>query len=286
MKLMSIDKTTHFFEPIAITDDISIDCIKAFNDNYIWVLRQSDAIYVVDPGDASPVIDFLKYNNLRLEGILITHWHPDHTGGIDELKQFTNAQLNAREQHSRKGITVYGPKSEKIEGITLACSETDEIQVFNHAFKVLEVPAHTLDHIVYFSDELQVLFSGDTLFAAGCGRVFEGSNQQMLNALTKLAALPAATTVFCTHEYTLSNLRFAQAVEPNNALIADRIIEAESKLEQDRATLPTTIALELASNPFLRCQQESVIASALNQGASSDAALDVFTTIREWKNQF
>lgn len=261
-----------------------IEPIAAFTDNYIWCLHDGASAWVVDPGQAEPVHAFLAARDLQLQGILVTHHHGDHVGGLGELRSAWPL------------LTVYGPANPAIDGIDHILREGDAVEVFGHHFEVIEVPGHTLDHIAYYSADTTppTLFCGDTLFAGGCGRVFEGTPPQMYASLQKLAHLPAATAVYCAHEYTLSNLRFAQAVEPASAALAERTATAVALRAQQRPTLPSTIGLELETNPFLRCQTPSVRAAARTRADSQEPRTDlqdanpaaVFTAIRGWKDQF
>lgn len=250
--------------------------IPAFNDNYIWLLHDEKNAWVVDPGDSTPVLATLRDLGLSLEGILITHHHADHIGGVAELMR------------QAPDVCVIGPRSNHIDIERQYVREADIIEVLGRRFSVLEIPGHTLDHIAYFSDSADepIVFCGDTLFAGGCGRVFEGTYPQMLNSLERLAALPANTQVFCAHEYTLANLDFALAVEPLSDTLAQRIDQAQTKRAQFQPTLPSTIALELDTNPFLRTKTETVIQSAVNNGAVNDTSVEVFSCIREWKNNY
>lgn len=256
---------------------IRIDALPAFSDNYIWLLQddQSRQCCVVDPGDAAPVLSWLQQNpQWQLTDILVTHHHRDHTGGIEPLK----AQTGAR---------VIGPAREAISGRDLAVDDGDSVTLLGRGFQVIGVPGHTLGHVAYHQQNEQLLFSGDTLFAAGCGRIFEGTPAQMHDSLQKLARLPAQTQVYCAHEYTLSNLRFAQAVEPDNAALAQRQARCTALRERQQITLPSTLAEELATNPFLRVDQTEVIAAAerqLKQGNLSET--QVFAAIRGWKDHF
>lgn len=256
----------------------SIHPIPAFTDNYIWTLTDASSrkAAVVDPGDATPVLDFLAANDLQLSAVLITHHHPDHTGGLETLiREFAPV--------------VYGPNNPAIEGINRPLAEGDTLQLFGADYSILEVPGHTLDHIAYYteSEEPPVLFCGDTLFAAGCGRLFEGTPAMMLESLGKLAALPPDTRVYCTHEYTLANLRFAHAVEPDNPELATRLGQEQAKRANDTPTLPSTLALELQTNPFLRCQHAQLKAAAESHtGAGLRSEVDVFAAIRQWKDSF
>ena len=213
---------------------IEVIPLKAFTDNYIWALVSKESVYVVDPGDANPVLEFLDENNFTLEGILITHHHFDHTGGI---KTLTN----------KYDIPVYGPINNRIEGITHELKENDSISVFNEEFKIFEVPGHTLDHIAYYSESSQkLLFCGDTLFSGGCGRLFEGTPAQMHDSLQKLKSLSSETLVYCTHEYTESNLNFAVVVNNENEFLKDYYSEVKAKRKKDEITLPSSIKKELS----------------------------------------
>lgn len=256
---------------------IQIDALPAFNDNYLWLLQDSDSrrCAVVDPGDAAPVLAWLQaHPGWQLSDILVTHHHFDHVGGVAELKQVTGAR-------------VYGPATEKIPERDIGLTGDETINVLGLDFQVIAVPGHTLGHIAYYQAEQGLLFCGDTLFAAGCGRLFEGTPQQMHASLQRLAALPEATQVYCTHEYTLSNLRFAHAVEPGNPQVEARLQQVNAWREAGRISLPSTIALEKASNPFLRTAEPEVIASAArNDGKRYDDAQDVFASLRAWKDHF
>lgn len=256
---------------------IKIDALPAFSDNYIWLLQDLEQrrCAVIDPGDAAPVEAWLAANpGWQLSDILITHHHFDHVGGIERLKESSGAR-------------VLGPANEKIPGRDLALSEGDQVTLLGHTFKVIEVPGHTLGHIAYYQAEQHWLFCGDTLFAGGCGRLFEGTPQQMHDSLSRLAALPEQTQVYCTHEYTLSNLRFAAAVEPDNALIAQRLAQVSQWREVGQISLPSSIGLEHATNPFLRSAQAAVAARiAEREGPASRSAVQVFAAVRAWKDQF
>lgn len=255
---------------------IAIEPIAAFTDNYIWCLHNGIDAYLVDPGDATPAIDFIATKGLKLRGILITHHHFDHVGGISALRE--HYALDA----------IYGPDNSAIEGITHTLREGDVIEVLGEKFQVLEVPGHTLDHIAYFSIELQppALFCGDTLFAGGCGRLFEGTPTQMFTSLSKFKKLAPETRVFCTHEYTQSNLRFAQAVEPDNLALKQRAQSADNVRANDQPTLPSTLALELETNPFLRTHEGAVQRAARQHNLQSANDVEIFAAIRRWKDQF
>ena len=255
---------------------LAIEPIAAFTDNYIWCLHDGRSAWVVDPGDAAPVIAFIEAHRLNLLGIVITHHHSDHIGGIAALcKRFTLE-------------TIYGPNNPAIAGITHTLREGDVITLLGEPFTVLEVPGHTLDHIAYASTQMQppALFCGDTLFAAGCGRLFEGSPAQMFESLNKLKKLAPVTRVYCTHEYTQANLRFAQAVEPDNLALKQRAQSADNVRANDQPTLPSTLAAELETNPFLRTEQPAVQAAAQRHGSQNASEVEVFAAIRRWKDRF
>ena len=256
---------------------LKVTPIPAFNDNYLWLFRAegSRECGIVDPGDAGPVLNYLGDNDLSLAVIFITHHHGDHIGGIGKLLR-------------EYDVPVYGPDSRNIPAVTHKLKEGDRVDMFGEKFRVLEIPGHTLDHIAYFAEgEPPVLFCGDTLFAGGCGRVFEGTHSMMHGSLQKLAALPPDTTVYCAHEYTLANLAFARAVTPESQMLAERIKRESHKREQHIPTVPTTIRVELETNPFLRCAQEDVVAAARKEsGISLTAPEEVFAVIRRWKDQF
>ena len=255
-------------------NNIDIVPIRAFQDNYIWLLRRAGMAAVVDPGDAQPVLEYLRAENLQLAAILNTHHHADHVGG--------NAKLLA---HYR--VPVYGPHDERVPTISRPLREGDHFTLaqFGMAFSVFEIPGHTRSHIAFSSDG--VLFSGDTLFACGCGRLFEGTPRQMHESLAKLAALPGATRVYCGHEYTLSNIRFAKAAEPTNPELTQWEREAAAQRAKDEPTLPSTIAREIAANPFLRCDQPEVIQTASKYvGKQLTDSVSVLAAIRDWKNNF
>ncbi|MCG8415049.1 MAG: hydroxyacylglutathione hydrolase [Pseudomonadales bacterium] len=252
--------------------------IPAFTDNYIWAIHhaESNSLTVVDPGDAEPVLAYLQANDLQLSHILITHHHPDHTGGLAKL---------ADTYHP----TVYGPQPSNIKGITHFLHEGDTIELYGLQFQLLEVPGHTLDHIAYYCDDTDtpILFCGDTLFAAGCGRIFEGTPEMMFDSLSKLAKLNPKAAVYCTHEYTMANLKFAMAADGENPALQTRVAKEKEKRESDQPTLPSSLALELDTNPFLRCDQSAVVQSVSAQmGISDSDSVSVFAALRSWKDNF
>lgn len=247
--------------------------ICAFNDNYIWLFfdETSRDAWVVDPGDATPVRAALQQHQLRLAGIFITHHHYDHSGGVQDLLT------------EWPSIPVYGSYKSPLDFINHPVKEGDEIVCVNMRLRAIEIPGHTLDHTAYFGHD--ILFSGDTLFSVGCGKVFEGTSQQMVQSLHKLLQLPDSTQVFCGHEYTLKNLYFAQLVEPHHAEIANKIQAIKAIRSQGLPTLPSLLQEEKRINPFLRCDQTAIIQAAEDYaGKHLYSPVEVFATLREWKN--
>jgi len=255
----------------------SIIPIPAFRDNYIWVLRSGDHAAVVDPGDAAPVLAWLDANRVELTAILATHHHADHVGGVPALRE-------------RFDVPVFGPAHENIPQRTHALGEGDRIVVpgLELMLSVFDIPAHTAGHIAYYTMPPEpMLFCGDTMFAAGCGRLFEGTAEQMWTSLSKLVALDQNTLVYCGHEYTLANLRFAQAVEPGNHDIEARVVNERGKRERDMPTLPSTVGAERATNPFVRANLPHVMASASAHAKRTvDDPVDSLAVLREWKDHF
>lgn len=244
--------------------------IPAFEDNYIWLLHNKRNAVVIDPGDALPVLNELKKQSLNLCGILITHHHSDHIDGVGQILK----------QHP---VPVYAPKYEQYNFDHIAVSDGDEININDIGLKlnVLWLPGHTLGHIAYVNESL--LFCGDVLFGAGCGRLFEGTPKQMLDSLNRLKKLNPETEVFCTHEYTAKNIDFALSLEPDNLDLHKRKIEVARLRKNNQASLPTSIALELKTNPFLRCHQKTIIE---NSGVEKDDELSVFSKIRTLRNHY
>ena len=253
--------------------------LPAFADNYIWMLQDGSNAIVVDPGDAQPVFNALTRDKLQLAAILVTHHHPDHTGGVAALQAAT-------------GAPVFGPARERIPEPFMPLSHGDTAEVLGLRFQVIDVPGHTAGHIAYFlpasAAQAPVLFCGDTLFSGGCGRLFEGTPAQMLASLDALAALPGDTRVCCAHEYTLANLKFARAVEPGNDELTHYNAHCESLRAQGQPTLPSQLAIERRINPFLRSREATVFrAVRAHAELSADAAeAEVFAALRQWKNDF
>lgn len=269
---------------------LKVEPIPAFQDNYIWAVHDGHAAAIVDPGDAAPVLAWLARRGLALGAIVITHHHGDHQGGVGELLQ------RHPEGPDGKPVPVIGPAGERIAHRTEAVREGDIVTLAAPAaqFRVLDVPGHTAGHIAYVG-ELRgtgpVVFCGDTLFASGCGRLFEGTPAQMLASLDKLSALPPDTRVYCAHEYTRSNVRFARAVEPDNAALAEWERRVDQLRASDTPTVPTTIGHERAVNPFLRSREPAVRAAVrqhtgmpATDGTEDDAAM--FGALRAWKDGF
>jgi hydroxyacylglutathione hydrolase len=250
--------------------------IPAFEDNYIWLIHDGKHGVVVDPGDAEPVIEVLRATGLHLSGILITHHHGDHTGGIQRLAGLY-------------GCAVIGPKGEDIAGLTRRVDAGDAVALpgLGLQFTVLDVPGHTRGHVAYYCAQFRWLFPGDTLFAAGCGRLFEGTHEQMFQSLSRLAALPDDTRVFCAHEYTLNNLAFALAADPHNPALIERVGVEEAKRRDGLPTIPTTIAIEKRTNPFLRTSDPDIVRTlAMRRHIEAQDPVAVFAGLRDWKDVF
>ncbi len=250
--------------------------LPALTDNYIWMLHNGREALVVDPGEAQPVLEALERESLTLHSILVTHHHGDHTGGIQVLRGATGAK-------------VYGPAREEMPEPITRLVDGDCVNALGLKFNVIDVPGHTAGHIAFFAapeGALPLLFCGDTLFSAGCGRLFEGTPAQMLDSLQKLSNLPDDTRVCCTHEYTLSNLRFALAVEPRNRALVDYNLHCSALRNAGTPTLPSNMLLERNINPFLRTHLSSVADAVQSHDAAGVASAGVFATLRQWKNTF
>jgi hydroxyacylglutathione hydrolase len=255
---------------------MNLVALPAFADNYIWMLHDGREALVVDPGDAVPVVDALDRLGLALTAILVTHHHGDHVGGLEALQP-------------RLRGPIHGPAREAMPVPVIPHEAGDIVRWQGISFQVIDVPGHTAGHIAYFADAAPggpLLFCGDTLFSAGCGRLFEGTPRQMHDSLASLAALPGETRVCCAHEYTLSNLRFAHAAEPGNQAIVEHQARCEALRAGGQPTLPSTMGLERSINPFMRCSEPGLVASARERGARSDDPVEVFAALREWKNNY
>lgn len=266
----------HLLNVSLMKKHLHIHPIPSLKDNYIWALVDSEKgqVSIVDPGDGLPVEDFLSQEQLDLQGIIITHHHWDHTDGIEHLV-------------NKYQIPVYGPDNPKIKGLSEALGDGARvpIEICPLDLSVIAIPGHTLDHLAYYAPG--VLFCGDTLFAAGCGRVFEGSSLQMYHSLQKLAALPDETKVYCAHEYTVNNLRFAQMLEPENLVIAARLDKVQALRTSHLPSLPSSMSEEKETNPFLRCSSPELRAKVEDRlGRSLADPIEVFTWLRKWKDEF
>ena len=258
----------------------------AFTDNYLWVLEQNQQAWVVDPGDADPIIAFFEAQSITLKGILITHHHQDHIGGVVKLQEWAK-------NNGQVGYRTVGPLHPQITMLDQVLHQDDEVDIFPAVkLRVFEVPGHTLTHIAYYLPSgphnlIPRLYCGDTLFAAGCGRLFEGSAEQMYHSLAYFKDLPDETLVCCAHEYTLSNLKFAGFVDSQNKDLLDWTLKAQQLRTSNQPTVPTTIGLEKKVNPFLRCDSESILQSAqLHAEKILPSPIEVLATIRLMKDSF
>jgi hydroxyacylglutathione hydrolase len=255
--------------------------IPAFRDNYIWLIENeaSDDVFLVDPGQAEPALRHLDEHELTLSGVLITHSHNDHIGGINEVIASHPAP-------------VYGPQCERIPQISSPVSEGTHVELWpGIAFEVLEIPGHLDEHVAYFfsgdAANLPAVCAGDTLFSSGCGRMFDGPPVAYKHSLDRLKRLPSETLVYCAHEYTLANLKFAVSIEPDNMNIRQKEVEVQQRLSDSKCSLPTTIASELATNPFLRCDNDRVKREVSRQSQQSlSNELETFTALRSLKDRF
>lgn len=255
---------------------LNVLAIPAFSDNYLWLIHNGRHAAVVDPGDAAPILTALAAHRLSLIAILLTHHHADHVGGVPTLLE-------------QGKVPVFGPRHDGIAAVTCPLDDGDTVQIpeLKLGLSVIAVPGHTRGHIAYAASSPNWLFCGDTMFGGGCGRLFEGTPQQMAASLSKLASLPDQTEVYCAHEYTLSNLRFAQQVEPGNAALTTRIAAEQAKREAGQPTIPSTIVLEKATNPFLRYREPEIVASLKAAGRlQTEDPVAAFAALREWKNNF
>jgi hydroxyacylglutathione hydrolase len=253
---------------------VKIESIEAFTDNYIWLVTTNEGSIVIDPGESSNIINLVHKNQLDLKAILVTHHHFDHTGGIEEII-------------SHCPVDVFGPFN-NIQTIRKKLKGGDRLNVIGIEFEIIEIPGHTLDHIAFYSENngRPILFCGDTLFAAGCGRVFEGTYEQMFESLIKLKNLPTNTNIYCGHEYTLSNLRFAKEVEPFNKDILSRYNKVLKLREKGTPSVPSTLSTELKTNPFLRCDNKEVQENISSKFKITKENKEIFKALRSWKDNF
>ena len=252
---------------------LSVEPIKAYTDNYIWLVSTNEGSIVVDPGESKEILNLVDSNKIDLKGVLITHHHYDHTNGLLDLTNKMN-------------LEVFVPK--KIEGINNIVKESDKFSLIGIDFEVIEIPGHTMDHLAFYSSNNKdpMLFCGDTLFAGGCGRVFEGTFEQMFKSLKKISNYPKETKIFCGHEYTLSNLKFALEVDEDNKQLADEYINVKKLISSDIPSLPTNLNKELKVNPFLRCNEINIKNKVIDKFDIIDDELEIFTALRKWKDNF
>ena len=253
---------------------LSVEPIKAFTDNYIWLVSTNEGSIVIDPGESKSIQKLIDNKTIDLKGILITHHHYDHTNGLSELVK-------------KNELEVYGPVN-NIDGINHRLNDKDKISIIGIDFDVISIPGHTLDHIGFYSANASnpILFCGDTLFAGGCGRIFEGTYEQMFNALKKITKLPTNTNIYCGHEYTLSNLKFALEADDTNKELIEEFKKVENKIISNIPSLPTTLEKELKVNPFLRCDNINIQNKIIEKFNVSKNELEVFTALRKWKDNF
>jgi len=260
-----------------MNNSLSILTVPAFDDNYLWIIHNGKDAVAVDPGDAQAILSALAQEQLTLSAILLTHHHADHTGGVAPLLQ-------------HRSVPVYGPANDDIAAVDhpLQGGQHFHLNNLDLEFSVIDVPGHTKGHIAYYAEKQGWLFCGDTLFAGGCGRIFEGTPEQMLHSLDQLAALPEQTLIYCAHEYTLSNLRFAVEVEPENLALRERVKMEQDKRARHLPTVPSPLALEKQTNPFLRSREDSIIRrlQACGKISEDQTASQHFAALREWKNHY
>jgi len=253
---------------------LNVEPIKAFTDNYIWLVSTNEGSIVIDPGESENIQKLIDNKIIDLKGILITHHHYDHTNGLSDLVK-------------KNKLGVFGPVND-IDGIDHRLSDKDKISIIGIDFDIISIPGHTLDHIGFYSANAgnPILFCGDTLFAGGCGRIFEGTYEQMFNSLKKITKLPTNTNIYCGHEYTLSNLKFALEADDANKELIEEFKQVENKINLNTPSLPTRLDKELEVNPFLRCDNINIQNKIIEKFNVSDNELEIFTALRKWKDNF
>jgi hydroxyacylglutathione hydrolase len=260
-----------------LSSSLQVLAIPIFQDNYVWLIHNHHFAIVIDPGEANAVIDILKKHHLQLSAIFLTHHHDDHIGGVNQLCQIYT-------------VPVYGIKDARIPYTTHFLTDQEQcyISKLSLEFTVFHTPGHTLNHIVFYCPSQNWLFCGDTLFGAGCGRLFEGTPAQMQHSLSRLCTLPDETQIFCAHEYTLRNLEFALLMEPKNPDILIRLQKETQKIHHHQPTLPSTLLIEKQTNPFLRCSSQALIQTLIQtRRIKEDATSEkIFQAVRAWKDNF
>ncbi len=253
---------------------LSVEPIKAFTDNYIWLVSTNEGSIVIDPGESENIQKLIDNKMIDLKGILITHHHYDHTNGLSDLVK-------------KNKLEVFGPVND-IDGIDHRLNDKDKISIIGIDFDIISIPGHTLDHIGFYSANANnpILFCGDTLFAGGCGRIFEGTYEQMFNSLKKITKLPTNTNIYCGHEYTLSNLKFALEADEANKELIEEFKKVKNKINLNAPSLPTRLDKELELNPFLRCDNINIQNKIIEKFNVSDNELEIFTALRKWKDNF
>ena len=253
---------------------LNVEPIKAFTDNYIWLVSTNEGSIVIDPGESENIQKLIDNKIIDLKGILITHHHYDHTNGLSDLVK-------------KNKLEVFGPVND-IDGIDHRLSDKDKISIIGIDFDIISIPGHTLDHIGFYSANANnpILFCGDTLFAGGCGRIFEGTYEQMFHALKKITKLPTNTNIYCGHEYTLSNLKFALEADDANKELIEEFKQVENKINLNTPSLPTKLDKELEVNPFLRCDNINIQNKIIEKFNVSNNELEIFTALRKWKDNF